>query len=237
MRAWAPVLGGDSPAGPAGSPRSRSRRVRMAPRGPAVDHDAAVLQHHGAVAELGDLVQGVGDQHDRAALVLELADLVQALALERLVADGEHLVDQQHVGVDVHGDREGEPHVHARGVELHLGVDELLDAGELDDLVEVLVGLRAGQAQDRGVQEDVLAPGEVGVEPGARAPAARPADRGARRSPVVGCEDAADDLEQGRLARAVVARSGRRWCPAAMSRSTSRSAQKSSWCALGAGRS
>ena len=63
----------------------------------------------------------------------KLADPVHALALERLVADGQHLVDEQDVGVDVHGDGEGEPHVHARRVELHLGVDELADAGEVDD--------------------------------------------------------------------------------------------------------
>ena len=51
---------------------------------------------------------------------LELVDPVEALALERLVADRQHLVDEQHVGVDVHGDREAEAHVHARGVVLHL---------------------------------------------------------------------------------------------------------------------
>ena len=83
----------------------------------------------------------MADQDDRAALLLEGADLVHALALERLVADGEHLVDEQQVGVDVDGDGERQPDVHARRVELHLGVDELLDAGEVDDRVEVPVGL------------------------------------------------------------------------------------------------
>ena len=63
-------------------------------------------------------------------------DAVEALALERLVADREHLVDEEDVGVDVDGDREPEPHVHARRVVLHLLVDELLELGEVDDLVE-----------------------------------------------------------------------------------------------------
>ena len=44
----------------------------------------------------------------------ELSELVEALVRERLVADREHLVDQQHLGVDVDRDREPEPHVHAR---------------------------------------------------------------------------------------------------------------------------
>ncbi len=35
-------------------------------------HHAAVLEHDRAVAEVGDLVRGVADEDDRAALVLEL---------------------------------------------------------------------------------------------------------------------------------------------------------------------
>jgi hypothetical protein len=48
------------------------------------------------------------------ALALELGDLVQALAGEGLVADGEHLVHEQDVRIDVHRDGEAEPDVHAR---------------------------------------------------------------------------------------------------------------------------
>ncbi len=151
------------------------------------------MEHQYAVAQVADLVGGVADQDDRAALCLELGDLVHALALERLVADGEDLVDQQEVGVDVHGDGEGEPHVHARTVELDLGVDERLDARELDDLVEVPVGVRAGQPEDGGVEVHVLATGQVLVEAGAELQegrhAAAPRDRcrslGWRMPPII----------------------------------------------------
>ena len=85
----------------------------------------------------------MGHEHDRAAFVLELVDPVEALALEGLVADREHLVDEQHVGVDVDGDREAEAHVHARRVVLHLLVDELLELGERDDVVEAGLDVRA----------------------------------------------------------------------------------------------
>ena len=54
------------------------------------------------------------DQHERRAAANLLGDPLLALALEGLVADGEHLVDQQDVGVEVRGDREAEPHEHAR---------------------------------------------------------------------------------------------------------------------------
>ena len=44
---------------------------------------------------------------------LDLAHPVEALELEREVADREHLVDEQHLGIGVHGDREAESHEHA----------------------------------------------------------------------------------------------------------------------------
>ena len=71
-----------------------------------VDHHLAVVEHDRAVADAAHEVGGVGDEEDRAALLLELLDPLDALALERLVADREHLVDEKDVGVDVHRDRE-----------------------------------------------------------------------------------------------------------------------------------
>ena len=61
----------------------------------------------------------------------------EAAALELGVADGEHLVDEQDLRLEVRRDREGETHVHAARVALHRRVDEALDPGELDDLVEL----------------------------------------------------------------------------------------------------
>ena len=69
----------------------------------------------------------------------------------------------------------------------HRLVDELVEAGELDDLVEALDELLAGHAEDRAVEEDVLAARQVGVEAGAeleqrrhRAVDARPCPRRGR---------------------------------------------------------
>ena len=76
------------------------------------------------------------DEQNRLAAALELGELVQALVREALVADREHLVDQQHVGIDVDRDGESQPHVHAGRVGLDRRVDELLHLGEVDDLVE-----------------------------------------------------------------------------------------------------
>ena len=85
----------------------------------------------------------MGDEHDRPAALLVLEDLAEALALELLVSDREHLVEQEHVDVEVRGDGEAEPHVHARRVRAHGDVDEPLELRERDDLLQVLVDRRA----------------------------------------------------------------------------------------------
>ena len=96
----------------------------------------AVVQPQRLVAEALDEAERVGDEQDRLAAPPELGELVEALVREALVADGEHLVDEQHVGIDVDRHGKAEPHVHARRVGLDRRVDELLELGELDDLVE-----------------------------------------------------------------------------------------------------
>ncbi len=102
------------------------------------------------------------------AVGAQVGEALVAPTLELLVADRQHLVDEQDVRVDVDRDREPEAHVHARRVVLHRRVDEPLEAGELDDVVEPAVDLALAQPQDRSVQVDVLAAGELGVEPGAQ---------------------------------------------------------------------
>src|SRR5215207_8480741 len=182
-------------AEPAGQPLGRLHRV-------AVVQHPAVVQHHPPAADPWDQVEGVGDEQDRAAALLELADLVQALALERLVAHGQDLVDEQDVGADVDGHGEPEAHVLAGAVVLDLVVDEGLELGEGDNLVEVALGLAAAQAEDGRVQVDVLAAGQLAVEAGPqlqqRGDAAPDADRPGGRG-----QDAGQHLQQRRLARAV----------------------------------
>ena len=86
--------------------------------------------------------------------------------LEGEVADGEHLVDEQHLRVDVDGDREAEPHEHARRVELHRRVDELVELGEGDDVVEARLDLRLGEAEQHAV--------DVARSPGRSSPGGSP---------------------------------------------------------------
>src|SRR5205807_4791590 len=155
-----------------------------------------------AVAEIADLVELVRDENQRHAAILHLLNRGNALRGELLVADGEHLVDQQYVGIDVDGDGESEADVHAGGVGLDGLVDELGDAGEGDDLVEARVDLLARKPEHDAVDVDVFAAGDFGMESGAkldeRGHAAVHSHAAAGR-----LEDSGDELEQRRLARAV----------------------------------
>ena len=101
-------------------------------------------------------------------------------------------------------DGKSEPDEHAARVALHGRVDELLDAGELDDRVEVPLDLRACHPEDRTVQEDVLAAGELRVK--TRPDLEQAANSSADLRPAGGrSRDARQDLEQRRLAGAVAA--------------------------------
>ena len=163
-----------------------SRKMRIDSPGTPLATISAVVEHDDPVADLAGQVGAVGDEQDGLALLLDLLDAVEALLLEDLVADRQHLVDEEDVGVDVDGDGEAEPHVHARRVVLHLLVDEVLELGEADDVVEVLLDLLAGDAEERGVDVDVLAAGEVGVEAGAELEQRRRCRPFWRTWPVVG---------------------------------------------------
>ena len=170
----------------------------------SVERDLAVTQQHRAVAQALDGLRIVRHEDDRPATPLELGDLAKALSLEVLVADREHLVEQEHVRLDVRSDGETESHVHPRRIGPHRQVDEPLELGERDDLVHQLANACAREPVDRPVQEDVLAPGEIGMETRAeleqRRDAPRRLDASRRR-----LDDPRDETQERRLARAVAA--------------------------------
>jgi len=102
----------------------------------------------------------------------------------------------------VRGHGKGQPHVHPAGVALYRGIQELLDLGKGHDLVELALHLGACHPQDRAVEVNVLPPGQLGVEAGAHLQqAGHPALD--RHPPGARLGDAAQDLEQRTLARAV----------------------------------
>src|SRR6266851_4704163 len=126
----------------------------------------------------------------------------EALLLKSQIADCEDLVDDEDLRLKVRRDRKRQAHVHAARVALHRRVDELIDFGEPDDLVELLPDLRLCHPEDRAVQKDVLAAGQIGMKPSADLEQA--CDTAAKRDLARGLlRDARQNIEQRRLAGAV----------------------------------
>ena len=123
-----------------------------------------MLQPRDLVAQAFKLTEPVAHDDDRAARATQRVEVVEALALELLIAHRQHFVDQQHIGLHVHCDSEAEAHVHAAGVVLDGFVDELGKPAELDDLAGDVGDLLARQTKDRAVERDVLSTAHVGVE-------------------------------------------------------------------------
>ena len=105
---------------------------------PVLD-DAPLVEPDRAIAQLRDRLHVVRDEQDRPPGAAEFLHAPEAAPLELRVADGEHLVDEEDLRLEVRSHREREAHVHAARVALHRGVDELLDAGELDDVGKLRV--------------------------------------------------------------------------------------------------
>ena len=144
----------------------------------------------------------VGDEDDRLAFGFHLVEGVGALLLEGGVAHRQHLVDQEHVGVDLHHHRERESDQHPGGVVLQLQVGEFAQLGEVDHRVEPVAHLLRGEAHHHPVEDDVLARGQLVVE------ADPELDEGGETAcyldrPGIGFVDARQQLQQGALAGAV----------------------------------
>ena len=90
-------------------------------------------------------------------------------------------------------------------VALDRRVEEPLDLGEGDDLVELARDLGARHAEDGAVEVDVLAAGQLGVKAGADFEQARRRGRGSSTRPSRRLGDARQDLQQRALAGAVAA--------------------------------
>ena len=106
------------------------------------------------------------DQHQRDARGEPFPQAIQAALLERGVADGEYLVDQQHRGIEERRRGEAQPHLHAARIELHRPVESIGQLREAHDVVEPRRDLAAAQPEQRSEEVDVLGAAQLGVQPG-----------------------------------------------------------------------
>src|SRR5215213_202698 len=96
----------------------------------------------------------------------EASHMLEAFALEVDVADGEDLVDQQEIGLEMSGERVSETGLHSRAVGLKGRVDRRVQPGEGHDLVQQRAGGRGGNPRERGSEQDVLPTRQKRVEAG-----------------------------------------------------------------------
>src|SRR5262249_13343295 len=187
-----------------GRPREHCRvLLDHVPRRPHRLQSAAV-DPEGPVTELANRHHVVADEEDRPPAPGGLAHAPQALPLELGVADGKHFVDDEDLRVQVGRDGKRQARVHPAGVVLHRCVNELFHLGECDDLIEPARDLLPTHAENCSVQVDVLAAGQLRVEPGPHLKQTpHPAVDVRQASRRLG--DLREDLEQRALPRPVAA--------------------------------
>jgi hypothetical protein len=103
----------------------------------------------------------VRHEHNGLALVQEPFDGFDAALLEIGIPDGEDLVEEQDVGCKLRRDREPQSHVHAGREVLDWHVDEMFESRIVHDVAIDRFGFLTGQSVDGGIQEHILAAGQL----------------------------------------------------------------------------
>ena len=198
-----PSSAGSSPR-PVSSASTPARYSRTTSRAGPSERILPRVEDHRPLAEGLDRAHVVGDEDERPAGADELAHPLDAAVLEGGVTDRDRLVDDEHVGLEVGGEREAEAELHPRGELLDRLLQRRADPGELDDLVEAAADVVSRQPEDPAVEHHVLAAGQLRVHAGADLD--QGTDPAPDPDPPLGRErDPRHELQRGGLAGAVVA--------------------------------
>src|SRR5258708_36739245 len=103
----------------------------------AVHANLARVNPNPAVGETANLIELMRDEHDCASCAGDIAHLAEAFFLEIYVADGQDFIDEQNLRLEVSSDSESQADVHAGGVVLNGGVNELFEFGEGHDFIDL----------------------------------------------------------------------------------------------------
>ncbi len=185
------------------SPSRGPAETRDYVRTPAVACDLATLEEDRALAQTRDRLHVVGDEDDRPSGRAEILHAPEAALLKLRVADGQDFIHEQDLGLEMCSHCEREADRHPTRVALHGCVDEPLDASKLNDLRKLLGNLAALHPEDRAVEIDILASGELWMETGSDLEQA--SDPSANLCPPLRRgRDPREELQQSRLPRTVM---------------------------------
>src|SRR4051812_19328199 len=102
------------------------------------------------------------------------------------------------------GDRESQPHIHARRITLNRRVQKALDFSKGNNLIEFFTDFFPRHSENRAVQENVFAPAKFGMETSANFQQARNAPSKLNLS-LCRLGNTAEDLQQRTFAGAIAA--------------------------------
>src|ERR1700730_13187865 len=103
-------------------------------------------------------------EHRSALLPRNFVHLPETFPLEFRIADGQYLIDDENLLLQMRGHGESESDIHARRITLYRSIQKLLHSGKGDDLVELLRDFLSFHAKDCTIQKDVFAPRELGMK-------------------------------------------------------------------------
>ena len=89
----------------------------------------------------------MADKQHGSSCAGDFGHFAKAFFLKLGVADRQDFVDNENLGLEMGGDGEGEAHIHAARIALDRRIEESLDFGEGDDLVEFPVGSPPGSCR------------------------------------------------------------------------------------------
>src|SRR2546427_5750249 len=130
--------------------------------------------------------------------------MVQAFFLKRNVPNGQYLVNEQNLGFHMGRHRKSQADVHTARVTLHGSVQELLDLGKSNDLVELSFNFAAPHAENGAAQVNVFAARQLGMKSGSNFKQAPDAPK-EFHEPSGGLGYARKYFEQRRFSRAIAA--------------------------------
>src|SRR5436853_2810461 len=101
------------------------------------------------------------NEHDGASFFRHhIVHFTETFSLKLGVTDRQHFVDQKNLRIEVSREGKREPDIHAARIALDRCVEELLDLGKSNDLIELLSNFCAAHTKNGAVQIDVFPAGQ-----------------------------------------------------------------------------
>jgi hypothetical protein len=102
----------------------------------------------------------VADKKNRSAAMRDLGKSPHTLLLKLGIPHRQNLVDNKYLRVEMSRHSEGQTNLHSTRVSFDWSVEELLDLGKGDNLVEPPPNFDSRHSEDRSVKENIFSAGE-----------------------------------------------------------------------------